>query len=52
MISTPSYPASLASLAARAKSDTVRSTCLVDIARGLNGVIGDFLLEAPTLSGL
>ena len=51
MISTPSYPALRASATDRAKSSTVRSTPLVDSALGLNGVIGDFFADAPTLNG-
>ena len=51
MISTASYPAFTASAIVFAKSLTVRSTPDVDRADGLKGVIGDFLVDAPTLNG-
>ena len=51
MISTASYRAFSASAIARAKSETVRSTPFVDNVLGLNGVIGDFLVDALTLNG-
>ncbi len=51
MISTASYPAFFASPTDSAKSDAVRSTPRVDSADGRNGVIGDFVRDAETLSG-
>ncbi len=52
MISTPSYPAFLASRAERAKSFTTCSTRLDDIALALNGVIGDFVALADSENGV
>ena len=52
MISTASYPARLASPAVSAKAVAVRSTCLVDIALGRNGVIGDLRSLADCENGV
>ncbi|MGY4649196.1 hypothetical protein ACVWWN_002992 [Mycobacterium sp. URHB0021] len=51
MISTPSYPASRASAAQRAKSSTVRFTPCDDSLRGRNGLIGALMADALTENG-
>ena len=52
MISTASYPALCASRADSANAVAVRSTCLVDIALGRNGVIGDLRSLADWENGV
>ena len=49
--STPSYPASSARAAQRAKSSIVRSTCDPDSAFGVNHPMGAFLDDGATLNG-
>src|ERR1700684_1811626 len=51
MISTPSYPASRASCAQRAKSSIVLCTPLDESRRGRNGLIGALIDDALTESG-
>ena len=52
MISTPSYPASRANVAARANAFTVRSMSAAVISRGVCREIGARTAEAETRSGL
>ena len=52
MISTPSYPASRASMAERTKSRMVLSTPLAPNFRGLNLEMGDLMAEGATQNGV
>ena len=51
MISTPSYPASLARRAVFANPAIVRRIPFSEMARGAKGVIGDLMAEAETEKG-